>query len=168
MKVIFLDIDGVLNSGDNMRALHRLAVTHGIKNVDRDIHGQLFDERCVSFLDCLIRETSAKIVVSSTWRRAGLPAMQTMWRERGLPGDVIDVTPKWADAEMVERYYQPGADRGYEIQEWLDTHSDIESYVILDDDSDMLSHQSFVKCDGKYGITYDVFIKALEILNKIN
>jgi hypothetical protein len=165
MKVIFLDIDGVLNSGDNMRALHRLKVNHGIGET-RDQHGQLFDDRCVNFLDCIIRETGAKLVISSTWRRAGLDKMKSMWNDRGLPGEVIDITPTTQDPEICERYFQPGADRGYEIQEWLENHPEVEQYVILDDDSDMLHHQPFVKCGGHYGITFSVMTDAISILNK--
>lgn len=165
MKVIFLDIDGVVNSGDNMRCLHRLWVNHKI-GPSWDQHGQLFDERCVGFLDLIIRETGAKIVISSTWRRCGLLKMKRMWDDRGLPGEVIDITPQAACAEMVERYYQPGADRGYEIQQWLDEHPEVEQYVILDDDSDMLHHQPFVKCGNHYGLTFETMKEAVEILNK--
>ena len=165
MKVIFLDIDGVINSGDNMRALHRLKVNHGIGD-SFDLYGQLFDDRCVNYLDLIVRETGAKIVISSTWRRGGLLKMQRMWDARGLPGEVIDITPQSACSEMVERYYQPGADRGYEIQQWLDEHPEVEAYVILDDDSDMLHHQPFVKCGNYYGINFDVMKEAIAILNK--
>ena len=165
MKVIFLDIDGVINSGDNMRALHRLHVNHGIGET-RDQHGQLFDERCVNFLDIIIRETCAKLVISSTWRFHGTLRLRHMWDDRSLPGEIIGVTPKHPNPELMERYYEPGAARGYEIQEWLDNHPEVTDYVILDDDSDMLSHQKFVKCGNHYGITYEVMMEAISILNK--
>lgn len=148
-----------------MRALHRLKINHGIGET-RDQHGQLFDERCVNFLDCIVRETGAKLVISSTWRRAGLLKMKRMWDDRGLPGDVIDITPSVVSPEITEKYYHPRADRGYEIQQWLEDHSEVTDYVILDDDSDMLPHQPFVKCGGHYGITYYEMIDAIKILNK--
>lgn len=163
--MIFLDIDGVLNSGDYMRALHRLYVNHGIGST-RDQYGQLFDERCVNFLELIIRETGAKLVISSTWRLNGILRLKRMWGDRGLPGDIIDTTPKYPNPEIVERYYEPRAARGYEIQEWLDNHPEVTDYVILDDDSDMLTHQKFVKCGNHYGITYEVMTEAISILNK--
>ena len=166
MKVIFLDIDGVLNSSDYMRCLHRLKVNHGIGDT-MDEYGQLFDSRCVNYLDLIIRETGAKIVISSTWRMGGLPKMQAMWQARSLPGEVIGITPRYPSGEIQEKYYQPGVGRGYEIQEWLEEHSNIESYVILDDDSDMLSHQKFVKCGNHYGIDYSVYKDAVEKLNTL-
>lgn len=45
--------------------------------------------------------------------------------------------------------------RGTEIQEWLDNHPEVEDYAILDDDSDMLPHQfcKFHHCDGYFGMS---------------
>lgn len=168
MKIIFLDIDGVLNSGDYMRALH--VITHNAKkegSSTRDEFGQLFDPRCITYLDYIIRMTGAKIVISSTWRYFGLSKLKDMWAKRNLPGEVIDITCKRTevDPELEERHYQPNTDRGYEIQQWLEDHTGIESYVILDDDCDMLSSQSFVKCTNEFGITYDV---AKLVINKLN
>ena len=130
----------------------------------RDEYGQVFDPRCVAWLDHIVETTGAKIVVSSTWRMSGLQVMKEMWQMRDLPGEVIDITPLQTDPELVERYYDPKADRGYEIQEWIDNHSELEGYVILDDDSDMLSYQHFVQCNGRLGINYEVAKKAIELL----
>ena len=167
MKIIFLDIDGVLNSGDYMSALYSLRDRHNIGST-KDEYGQLFDPRCVAYLDFIIRETDAKIVISSTWRRNGLSILKEMWEMRGLPGEVIDITPLTTDGDIVERYYHPDADRGYEIQEWLNNHTGITSHVILDDNSDMLPTQNFVKCDGRFGISCEVSNKAIEYLKKEN
>lgn len=165
MRVIFLDIDGVLNTWDYIGSLYLLANKHKVGS-SIDEYGQLFDPRCVNYLDYIIRETDAKIVISSTWRNKGISNLQEMWEMRDLPGEIIDVTPLTLDGEIVERYYHVDADRGYEIQEWLDNHDDIESYVILDDMSDMLPSQNFVKCDGKFGITREVANMAIHHLIK--
>lgn len=173
MKVIFLDLDGVLNSVDYMNVLHMLKHGVGDKSVETcDSHGQLFDPRCVKFLDYIIQMTGAKIVITSTWRRAGLKAMQDMWADRNLPGEVIDITCKSyeVDGEILDRYLyngRQGVCRGHEIQQWLDNNN-IETYVILDDDSDMLTHQNFVKCQGRYGIDYHVTQASINFLNNEN
>ena len=165
MKVIFLDIDGVLNSGDYLNALHIMRYKHEKKGYqNRDEYGQVFDPRCVAYLDHIISSTGAKLVISSTWRRAGLSLMQEMWQMRDLPGEVIDITPTTCDPELAEKYYDPGADRGYEIQEWIEKHPELEGYVILDDDSDMLNHQQFVQCNGRIGINYEVANTAIALL----
>lgn len=156
MKVIFLDIDGVLN-----------VIPRGF-----DEHGALFDKHFVDNLGLIIQETGAKIVITSSWRISGLDSMLKMWSDRGYPGEIIDITPdfRWKTGT--------GLQRGLEINEWLSKRSDIFNFVILDDDSDMESNQiaHFVQTwrnnshpdsvDDGYGLT-DICTKiAIGILNK--
>lgn len=150
-KIIFLDIDGVLN-----------VIYQG-----RDKYGSLFHPHFEDNLAHIINETEADIVISSTWRYSGLKVMQSMWRDRGLPGNVIDVTPTIHDGV-----------RGDEIDLWL-RENQVDSYVIIDDDADMLPEQmnNFVQTSGNahhsdyvdigYGLTKECSEKAIEILNKI-
>ena len=63
-----------------------------------------------------------------------------------------------------------GTQRGEEIKTWMDKESEkneIESYVILDDDSDMLPEQmsNFIHIDGQVGLTDKDVFAAIEILN---
>ena len=57
--------------------------------------------------------------------------------------------------------------RGEEIKQYLEEHTDIKSYVILDDDSDMLDEQlfNFVQTDGFEGITIREVKLCKSILN---
>ena len=155
-KIIFLDIDGVLNSFDNMHACHAVEYNHGPNS--RDKHGQLFDERCVRWLNVLIKETGAKIVISSTWRHNGLPAMRNLWKDRNLPGEVFDITPDAVDAM--------DDSRGREIQMWLN-QNEVDTYCIIDDDSDMLSEQMkcFVKLNSFIGLHREAVNEVKIILN---
>jgi len=70
MKVIFLDIDGVLN-----------VIPQG-----HDKYGGIFHPEFVENLRTIIEATDAKIVISSTWRMSGLNIMKEMWSARNLPG----------------------------------------------------------------------------------
>lgn len=179
LKIIFLDIDGVLN------------VTHQ----GRDEYGSTFHQHLVDNLKQIIDETGAKIVISSTWRTSGLVAMQEMWKFRNLPGEVIDVTPGlyltkkggiifWNN--LLEEYdinSSHSLPRGCEIDYWIGNCSQLfgklTSYVILDDDTDMLLEQknNYVQCsdnpehedciDIGYGLTKLNVLKAIKILNKI-
>lgn len=149
MKIIFLDIDGVLN----------------VIGTGHDEFGQTFHKHFEDNLREIIDATGAKIVISSTWRMSGLKVMQTMWEMRDLPGEVIDITPCLR------------VGRGEEIAEWL-RENPVSSYCILDDDSDMLPEQmgNFVKCSNNqdhedcvdigYGLTKKCAEKAIAILNK--
>lgn len=161
MKIIFLDIDGVLN----------------LIPQEFDKYGGIFHSHFVNNLKILIEQTNAKIVISSTWRLSGLTVMQEMWEHRNLPGEVIDITP--SHYFNVELNVKDDEDvlRGHEIQYWLDKHN-IDNYVILDDDIDMLKHQldNFVQTsenedhddciDIGYGLTKICMKKAINILNK--
>jgi len=162
MKVIFLDIDGVLN----------------VYCQGRDEYGCTFHKHFEDNLRWIIEETGAKIVISSTWRRDGLDVMQNLWRHRNLPGEVIDITPTEVDVvEYGTCEFYDLVDRGHEIQQWINDH-DIVNYVIIDDDNDMLPSQrgNFVRTannkdhsdcvDIGYGLTRKCSEKVIEILNK--
>jgi hypothetical protein len=161
-KIIFLDIDGVLN----------------VYCESRDEFGCVFHEHLVDNLRHIIEQTGAKIVISSTWRMDGLETMKRMWLKRGLPGEVIDITPTVVD--VVERgtcEFYDLVDRGFEIQQWIDDNN-VTNYCIIDDDNDMLPSQmcNFVRtsnnqdhhdCVDGYGLTRKCSERVIEILNKI-
>lgn len=176
MKVIFLDIDGVLN-----------VIPQG-----HDEYGGIFHPEFMENLKWIVEETGAKIVISSSWRKSGLKEMQALWKARKIAGEVIDTTPSlylqksggivfYNDrlaqhpTPRTQNYSIP---RGCEIQYWLDnSETPIENYVIIDDDTDMLLHQlvHFVQCsgnfdslgaiDGQYGLTWNRANSAIQILN---
>jgi len=159
MKIIFLDIDGVLNSGDNLISLSVL------KEEDSDQYGQLFDDRCVRYLKWIIQETDACIVISSSWRLAGFQRMKDLWRDRNLPGRILDTTPRsFTNKEGERESYDC---RGEEIKAWLDGHN-YDKFVIIDDDSDILEDQlpNFVKTNTRIGLNYESSKKVIDILGK--
>lgn len=87
MKFLFLDIDGVLNTGCYQESL----IGSGQSITDED--GALFDPNAVENLRTIIDETSAKIVLTSTWRMDGIDAMREMWKRRTMPSYVYAITP---------------------------------------------------------------------------
>jgi hypothetical protein len=162
IKIIFLDIDGVLN----------------VIGQGHDEFGQKFHQHFEDNLRWIIEETAADIVISSSWRSAGLDEMQRMWSQRNLPGNVIDITPNEVDvvARGTCEFYDL-VDRGHEIQQWIDDNQ-IEKYVIIDDDPDMLDSQlnNFVQTSNNqdhpdcidigYGLTRQCAAEAIKILNQ--
>lgn len=164
MKIIFLDIDGVLNNEINYNdaALEQRYVDTGEYD---DI-----DKRCVSLLNTLIKSTGAKVVVSSTWRIGRTTEqLQETLNKFGFEGEVIGITP-WMDRTQYML-------RGNEIYAWLDQNEDLlgmnrydfNRYVIFDDDSDMLLWQkdNFIQIDPYVGLTPRNIWRAEHILNKI-
>lgn len=112
------------------------------------------DSVAIAKLNYLIFQTDAKIVVSSSWR--GDKSLQEIFAIVGIPY-YIDVTP-----------YCESRHRGTEIQMWLDKHPEVENYVILDDDNDMLDSQleHFVQTNWEYrGLSDENVEQAIKILN---
>lgn len=177
-KIIFLDIDGVLNVEVYINAFWDICKRMELSRTQaaslrmeqmRDDYGNLFCPTATRKLEWLIEITKAKIVISSTWRMSGLEQMQAMWKDRKLPGEVIDITPIHITKREPGKSFSERLERGNEIKEWLSKHKEIKRYVIFDDDNDMLPEQLpyFVQTDEVYGITTANVLQAVEIF-KLN
>ena len=148
MKIVFLDIDGVLNSDLWERTL------------DDDKRKRLenhFDPKCVALLNKVLAQTNAKIVLTSTWRlNHSLEQMNDIFRSVGVQADIIDFTP---DLKSQGKHVV----RGNEILKWCQDNEAIigtgflkyTDFIILDDNTDMLLWQSkyFFKTDRFCGLT---------------
>lgn len=183
MKIIFLDIDGVLNCQDAYQAGECRYVTW-FNDLGEQEHYSAFCSWSKEWLNKLIEETGAKIVISSTWRRSGLDFMKKVWELEGMSGEIIGVTPSFRSA--VDGYTIP---RGCEIEKWLNDagfkhinwsrekqekkmeSSGIENYIIIDDDSDMLYKQRkhFIHVlpppRNTRGFDRDHYVQAMGILS---
>ena len=176
MKVLFLDIDGVLNS-ENWFGYRLYCIKNNMFNEvinfvntnDERIKYKLsmIDDRAIANLNRIIEETGCKVVLSSSWRscvEAENTLTEYILKLKGFKYEFYDVTPRILTKEF-------GTQRGEEIQLWMDKESeknDIESFVILDDDSDMLPEQmnNFIQIDGQVGLTDKDVFTAIEILNR--
>lgn len=163
-RIIFLDIDGVLNT----ERWHSQAIRGELK----DEYGYRFDPIAVENLSRIIEETGAAIVISSSWKCMGLATMQKMWKDRQLPGKVIDITPNSVSDEFLLNVDLNDMDllsiRGQEIKDWLMTKGGSEcKYVIFDDMNDVLQEQEahIVWVDPAVGITKGNVAQAIRILD---
>ena len=73
----------------------------------------------------------------------GLSALQKMWKERNLPGRIIDITPDYMSEELLMNPDINNDDilkfRGYEIKGWLSKHGgEVSNYAIIDDMDEIL------------------------------
>lgn len=159
-KYIFLDFDGVLNSGNNYNRL----VMSG--QPAKDCYGTLFDAKCVRRLGKILERTDAKIIITSSWRYVlSLEELNAMWSERSLPGAINGILP--GDVLLSPDLYFP--QRGVEIEEWFHRQSKKASeckYVILDDVLDFLPYQMpHVVCTNpNKGITDENVEQAVRLL----
>jgi hypothetical protein len=162
MKVIFLDIDGVLVTNRYLSGLEQQALPW------RDAHGHaLFCPKCVANLETLIRRTGAAVVLSSSWRyqlkdAAGITAF---FGSRGVQIDIIDRTPR---VDLPGNEISRWASRGHEIKAWLEANPQVMRYCILDDDPYILpeQHPFWVRTTWQYGFTRSKLEKAVGILSE--
>lgn len=151
MKVVFLDIDGVLNSVRSCIAYDGYP-WQGDTDEEREWHK--FDQVAIALLRVLVRESGAVCVLSSTWR-LGREDFTPLEEVLGVP-----IVGKTRDTVGEES-------RGEEIDHYLKKNKDVTSYVILDDDVDMLPYQMerFVWVDPHIGLTHKEVYECLNILS---
>lgn len=149
MNIIFLDIDGVLNCELFYLNPKRKKTRPKIELPDENL-----DRERISWLNGLCERVDAKVVLSSTWRFSGIEYCRNILKQCGATFEIIDVTPN---------LHHEGCVRGNEIHHWIKENDellgchyfDFKSYVIIDDDSDMLLWQAphFFKTDSYSGLT---------------
>jgi len=164
-KLIFLDIDGVLNHHAYYNDICQDDRYEMIGHPMCDI-----DTKAVMLLNELIAKTGAKVVISSTWRLGrSLFYLKHLLGNAGFIGDIISVTPRLYCEEA-----KASIPRGFEIQVWLKDNGyywrDDYQYIILDDDGDMLMHQQqyFVYVDNCVGLTANTIYRAANKLNGVH
>ena len=106
MKVIFLDIDGVLNGLE-----YQMSTTE---------EPPLIDASRLAIVKEIIDKSGAKVILSSSWKKAWVKnqGLDCVFQNAGI--DIYDVTPTLGR-------------KNAEISAWLNAHAEIESFVILDD-----------------------------------
>ena len=127
LKLLFLDIDGVLNSA---RYAREQALTGRSKPQNRFLQrtASEIDPAAVACLNEIVRRSGARIVITSSWRlRHSLKHISRCLRKRGYDGP-----PLLGSTPIV-----PGMTRGYEVAKWFYQTLPLslirEPFVILDD-----------------------------------
>lgn len=165
-RLIFLDIDGVLNSQEHydfrctkngrlrreeLLSKHSSAVGLGLVMLDFNL---------VKKLCSFVVNNRCQLVISSTWREGREPSyFENLFRLCGAEvpdGTVIGCTPI---LDHISNHK-----RGHEIEQWIKDNNYNGNYVALDDcdGGQFLSHQRLVKTEYSTGIT-DETIWALEM-----
>ncbi len=155
MKIIFLDIDGVLWNYDS--------------SYPKDEYGFLFKQKCVEALEFLISETQSKIVITSSWKNMGLSTLQKMWNDRNLPKPIISVTPDFSHKhiDFINQNDPFKLSRGYEIEQWLKQNTEVSNYLIIDDLNDFTKEQEkhLIMPKPNVGLTLELAKIGIDILN---
>lgn len=146
MKIIALDIDGVLNREDG---------NHSSDHIDVDM---------VASLNKVIKATGVKVVITSTWRASmSKDDIQSHLNKFGFIGDIIGMT----DDNAKSRFAQ--------ISDWMDDNG-ADDFVILDDIDVFkglrhigafvrMANNHFFQTDKLVGLTDDIANKMIARLN---
>lgn len=111
-KILFLDIDGVVNSVNNFNPKNTTMYP--------------LDRYCAFLVGRIQLQTGCKVVLSSSWRHN--------------PEAVQEVSTNVV--ELFDITGDEGKYRGDEVQAWLDRHQEVTKYAILDDDMDFYVYQA--------------------------
>jgi hypothetical protein len=142
MKVIFLDVDGVLNN---------------VADINRGV--ELEDSK-LALYSHIVKSTDAITVLSSSWRLSANDFDEVESALLFYDVKIHDVTP------TLPRYmYGTPASRASEVQKWIDINHP-EKFVVIDDVDDSLHifGDKFVKTDFSEGLTDEIANKVIGIL----
>lgn len=153
MKIIFLDFDGVITTYQSKW------------KIDMDK---------VKIINDICDKTDAKIVVSSSWR-IGYHGVASVFRlslkNYFTKNQYLDHFKDTFDKFInnIVGMTDSGSCRGNEIKFYMNEHPEVDNYVILDDDSDMLDNQlfNFVQTDTYEGITKRDAKFCVDVLNDV-
>lgn len=174
MKIIFLDIDGVLNTSLTFKRIQQEYDKNKIYHIE-------IDKFRLEYLKNIIDNTSAKIVLSSSWKlffykdeKGIIPTIQKTFilnqllKKYGL--EIFDLTP-----------IDTNGCREKEIEMWLNENENIENFIIIDDNLKDLSkiytehliktkftleNASDKTIENTCGLCNEHVVKAISILNK--
>jgi hypothetical protein len=177
-RVLFLDIDGVLNN-------HAVLKAAGCCGIDRG---------CVAQLNRIIRAAEPSIVLSSAWRYIlhgkdmtlrGFEYLLRTHGAAGIHGRIVGCTCRDEDCAQCghrhTRRQRPNVDdegryvcrrcerpssRGDQINYWLREHGPVSRYVVLDDGDFGIREAGhpFVQTDGTKGLTVHKASVAIRML----
>lgn len=162
MKVIFLDIDGVLNS------------SFWVKGHQKEISdGTLIDKNKIELLAKIVEETGAVLVMHSGWRFWFNNNMQAIRKEaQNLIDLLLDsglriyaMTPDLT-TEEIRKTKMFSKVKASEIFLWLKQNPNVSKWIVLDDldlhNDDLAIKQ--VRTNAEIGITEKDVDKAIEML----
>lgn len=154
MKVLFLDIDGVVNKRENF-------------NPANNPGPYPVDAYCAFLVGRIQLQTGCEVVLSSSWRHH--PDGVKHVSERIVK--LLDKTPDSAHWDGIIRHARgrdwPHELRGDEVNAWLEKHPEVTRYAILDDDSDFYDDQPLFRTTFEEGLTDEIAEKVIEYLNGV-
>lgn len=162
-SIIFLDVDGVINTNPNIHQAKRMGLPTSSYYIQ-------LPEDTILRLKRIVLRTNAIIIVSSSWRLGycgSLPSRAYMNLNTQLLAYGMQLSG-WTPRS-------PSGSRGEEIQHWLNAYMELYGlstcppYIIIDDDiKDIvgLHRGHIIKTTLNLGLTDETTIIAINLLQK--
>ena len=140
MKIIFLDIDGVL------------IIDELLYESPKD-DPPPFNKDCVKILNDILQETNSMIVLSSTWKKIwDLKRLDFIFKFNGIIKSPLDITSDFNNREK-------------EITDYVQRNK-VNDFLILDDAQLDIFPKNFIQCQMEYGLKGEgIKERAISILN---
>lgn len=138
MKVIFLDIDGVLNCQDTFIKRYEKKKITGFYELEIDIN-------MVKRLSDIIKETNALIVLTSSWR-IFFKYENGILRSFDKGKDLVKLLNEYNLSIYDMTPFDRNRIRDIEISRWLNNH-DISNFIIIDDEKSELFKDNLILCN---------------------
>ena len=140
MKVLFLDIDGVVNKQENY-------------DRSKNMGPYPIDSYCAFLVGRIQLQTGCEVVLSSSWRIH--------------PEGVQNVSKRVV--RLLDRTPFLSGIRGDEVQAWLDKYPEFDKYAILDDEMDFYVYQApnFFKTTFQDGLTDEITEAVINHLGRV-
>jgi len=172
MKVLFLDIDGVLNTDsfrrnveikDDLTDEQKSVVVLNKYEESAKIALFLIDPVLVENLNVLIKLANIDgVIISSNWRKNfSFQFIEAALIHHGLKGKIIGETPHWVTGQRFSEILP----KGREIKEWLDNNINVKKFIILDDDNifhGMKQLDGFFRTHPSEGLTENLINKIID------
>ena len=163
MKVIFLDIDGVMNNQIDW-----------ISKVDNQSEGhRMFCDNAWQMLSDICQKTGAKVVLSSSWRVGFIVKNGSIKLKDNtckLSKKLLDYFDKY-NIELIGITTTKYDQRGKQIMVWIKENLTPEDkFVVVDDEAfdikDYIPEKQFIKTEFKTGLLLEHCKKILEFFKE--
>jgi hypothetical protein len=153
MKIIFLDIDGVIAT------TKQFLLSKKSKTYIKEYDVYPFDKGCVEILNEIIDRTDAQIIISSDWQMYyNLDQLKDIFKINGVSRLPLDVTGLEGDEILIEE------ERAYNIKNYyMKNQKLIDKYVVIDD----LSLHNYIPESNFFQTKPDEGLKQCDLKNKI-
>lgn len=144
MKVLFLDVDGVLNKAWTPT------------RDDAEGHLIATDPLMVFLVNNAVDKYGFKVVLSSSWRH--MPDWREQLKANGIVFEFLDRTPLDGKEEQ----------RGGQIRRWLEANPWVEKYAILDDYDwfEDAQRPNLFRTNYMCGLTEDLMVAVVKHLTE--